>query len=506
MPARHHTLAAQAQENLRSAQAAHRQLHLQQQLPTTSCSAAILEGLRCSEAPSTTTCTTLCHELTLRPASAASSQSSSTARLPTSSPTSANNSGQRPPQLPGIVNTGYPRRPSSGGQPSSEVPDPPLHVAAASAERTTRSAGEGAPPSSSNRPRRSGGSERSSSSHSACRAVAGSSLSHTAEIAAAAEDDDEDFADELLELEALGRSLGLHHNPEASLSEVSVDHPRPATAVSHTSCSTAVPSSYTTRGALSATSGSDSFEQHLDQDGDRLLAKESESGQETLPGALIAQQELKQCRLPHGCRIQSLPGIAAQFFFVMDVSEGPFTPATLTFWIKVFDDFPAAGNVSVRSSKKIFHPCVDPSTGRLGLLEDQLLNERGVLSLQALFQAIRQMITSPEDSPALNADAAVLLQTDQSEFRRMVRSTLNGGEYNGTAFDRVLGTTSAGSSTSGVGGTLSKKGPKSGGATSESVPESVKLGLMQIESMKDKFVQMANDWSQQNAQEIRDLS
>ncbi|CAE7543272.1 RCE2 [Symbiodinium natans] len=57
----------------------------------------------------------------------------------------------------------------------------------------------------------------------------------------------------------------------------------------------------------------------------------------------------------------------AQLFYTIDVAEGPYTPATLTFWVKVFQEYPLPGSISVRCTKRIFHPSIDPRTGATAL-------------------------------------------------------------------------------------------------------------------------------------------
>merc|ERR1719261_2041728 len=130
------------------------------------------------------------------------------------------------------------------------------------------------------------------------------------------------------------------------------------------------------------------------------------------------------------------PGTGAQLFFSVDVCEGPYAPATLTFWIKVFDEYPLPSGYSIRCTKRIFHPNIDPETGRMDI-EKHELEGKDPSKLRSILSAIRQRILEPVDVPAVNPEAAMLRQTDPEEFRRTVRKTLGGGEHRGVQFDRI---------------------------------------------------------------------
>lgn len=229
-----------------------------------------------------------------------------------------------------------------------------------------------------------------------------------------------------------------------------------------------------------------------------------EDPMESLRGAQRAHWELQQRGLPHGCRIEPSPGSAAQFFVTIDIAEGPYTPATLVFWLKVFDEFPSPDSVSARCTQRVFHPCVDPASFHLELPAGSLEGVGGGYALHRLLSAIRGLFAAPVDAPARNAEAAMLLQSDPDEFRRAVRMTLAGGEYGGTRFDRVLG---AGPKASAplrpARAAGAAQAPPDAGRREKA--EKMKVDLMTIEVMKDQFKAQADVWQQANSRELREL-
>lgn len=214
---------------------------------------------------------------------------------------------------------------------------------------------------------------------------------------------------------------------------------------------------------------------------------------DTLRGPQRAHHELQQWSLPPNTHIESSPGSSAQFFYTVDVAEGPFTPASLTFWIKVFEDFPADGSCGVRCTKRIFHPSVDPSSCKWHFHGDD-----GGVGFPALLLAIRKSVCTPESSPA-NAVASTLLQTDPDEFRRVVRTTLNGGEHGGVRYDRTL---VLGRSSSSMGGESKIPGKPS---TPLHQQEFLKVEMMKIEVLRDELKSKVDVMQHENSVECRGL-
>mmetsp|Transcript_131380 Transcript_131380/g.420502 ORF Transcript_131380/g.420502 Transcript_131380/m.420502 type:complete len:469 (-) Transcript_131380:70-1476(-) len=425
---------------------------------------------------------------------------------------SSTSSGVRPPQLPGA---GYPpgvarTSPSGsggsalppcsspGGSPSgsscANLPELPelssstglaSLTASVSARRSSSRGGLVGGPSPNSRPSSKqssrgaagGGSTPRRSPSSAASSRSGGTRPRASSAAAAAsplaaeeeeEDEDDDFLSELEDLAALSRHLNLQiEDPVAA-------DPRPTTGGTSASASTT-------------------------EDTDDLQTNDiANSGEDRLPVQQRVYNELQNCKLPHGCRVEGMFGASAQFFFVMDVTEGPYTPATLTFWVKIFDDFPTEGSFSVRSSKRFFHPGIDPMNSRVEIPLERLTVNGGT-SIRALLLAIRELVVAPSDALAVNGDAAMLLQTDPDEFRRTVRLTLNGGDYGGAKFDRVLNPNKPG-------GTLSSIGSSTSAAVADKpLADQTKVDLMQLEVMKDDFKKQASEWQQQNLREIHDL-
>lgn len=432
--------------------------------------------------------------------------------LQQASQTGAASSCPRPPQLPGVglpslSSTGYPPpSPEAAGSPSC-VRVPQRRASSSSSSRAALGATGGSIASSSpshSRSRRHARAEsleaksgssarRSPSSASAAEGAAeGERLSPRTLLAfnrtdCEDDEDDDELFQQLEELQELSSRLGLTTEEGGSSGSGALE-PRPTTGGTSTSVST------TARGGSSSagcTASEDDPGGEAWGEGGFSFYEEGEIGLTDWRGAVCASWELQSLRLPHGCRVEKSPGSSGQFFFTVDVGEGPFTPATLTFWVKVFDDFPGRGSCSVRCTQRIFHPCVDPTTGRIAIPDE--VYEASDKALSALLTFVRQLILTPRDSPAANADAALLLQTDPEEFRRMVRFTLNGGQHGGQSYDKVLQT--------------GKPAAKAAAAEPHqaSMADDVRLKVMRIEVMKDQFKRETSEMQRRNSLQISSL-
>lgn len=298
------------------------------------------------------------------------------------------------------------------------------------------------------------------------------------------EDDEANFAADLDDLEDLCQALNMRADDRHLQSEA--DH-RPLTGGTSASTSTTAPGG----------SSKDFEVASMDLEESASVAtaevhRESENPWDSLTGGQRASYELQQCgSLPLGCRMESAEGVSAQYFFSVDASEGPFAPSTLTFWIKVFPEFPAPDGVSIRCTKKIFHPNVDQETARVKLPHSGTGQEE---KLKDILVSLRQLVLCPTDSPAVNADAAMLLQTDPDEFRRVVRSTLGGGEYRGARFDTVLDF-----------GTKKRASPACSSDKQPQMSDQMKVDLMQLDVLQAKLKTLADKMIRENAEECSDL-
>jgi len=293
--------------------------------------------------------------------------------------------------------------------------------------------------------------------------------------------DDADLAAQLEELEAFSRRLDSDDE----------DDPRPATGGTSASASTTAHGDSSGSFGCEGASGED---EEAEDEGDSCAVLNSDPFA-SLRGSQRAQYELQQLTLPHGCRVETSPGSAAQLFLYIDIAEGPYMPSTLVFWIKIFDEFPALDGYSIRCTKKMFHPSVDVESRHVEIEESRLNAPSFPTRLGALIGALRSSMVSPEDTPTVNIDAAVLLQTDPDDFRRVVRLTLNGGEHNGVRFDRIAG---AGRESEGAATPVRTPAQRE-------MSNNMKMDLMQIEVMRDQCRERATALQQQNATEIRDL-
>lgn len=392
----------------------------------------------------------------------------------------------RPPQRRSASGSGGAKEPlSSDGYPNADGQQPA--VAAASPTSSTREEAESA--STGNRtPRgsgRSGGQGRQ-------RTPRGSGESREDDEP----EDNDQFLEDLNDLDELSVALGLREEDEAARRRAEEEEDRrlmrPFTGGTSTTESTAVPST--------RIGGRVSELEDLDE---ASLASERSVAGPT--GAQLAHQQLALgLTLPKGCRYttSSLP---SQLFLYVEVPEGPYMTTALQVWVKVFSDFPASGEFSVRLSpgSKIFHPNVNPETGEMA--NDSLLSNSytGSAHLQEIACNVHRFLTYPVDSPALNADAAMLLQTDPEEFRRVVRRTLLGGEYNGAKYDAVPRVTPGRPSSSDS--TKSSQTNRSAGGTPGNVPNKVRVAMMELENMSRKACELADCFQHQNQTEVLEL-
>jgi len=395
--------------------------------------------------------------------------------------------GQRPPQLP----TGYPRteggpsleRPSTG---SRDAPASPRDHPSSSGRLVRLPSVEGSQ-SSQRSPRRqhsTGGCSPSASSPSV-GSPAGSPASSAGFRKEEEPEDDDDFASMLTELDELTQHLASRGEPLRGHSQAtSSADARPATGGTSASESTTVPTS-----SLAAT---DSTAPADWEDGaEDVRAPIAEDALSTLRGAHLAHHEISRLRLPHGCKLETSQGSFAQFFLTMDVAEGPYTPASLTFWVKIFAEYPAPGSFSIRCTKRVFHPNIDAASGAVQI--QGILDESTEVRISSLVSGVVQLVRHPTDSPAVNADAAMLLQTDPDEFRRTVRLALNGGDYRGVKYDRVLSIPGKATSAPLAGKQLS-------------MSEQTRIDLMKLEVLKEEFKAQVGAYHQVNIDELKTLN
>jgi ubiquitin-protein ligase len=196
-------------------------------------------------------------------------------------------------------------------------------------------------------------------------------------------------------------------------------------------------------------------------------------------------------------RIETSAATLSQFFVTLNVGEGPYMPTTLTFWVKIFDDFPANDSFRVRCTKRVFHPSVHAESGKIAVPVD-FSGWRGGGSLRFLLDALRKIFIAPAElpiaSPAANEVAAALLRSDPDEFRRTVRLTLAGGPYRGVQYDSMHSS----STPSGVSAAADCL-PRG------STPDAITVEVMQLEVMKEQFKQKISGWMRHNTSEITDL-
>eukprot|EP00927_Polykrikos_kofoidii_P024537 TRINITY_DN22299_c0_g1_i1.p1 TRINITY_DN22299_c0_g1~~TRINITY_DN22299_c0_g1_i1.p1 ORF type:complete len:549 (+),score=79.35 TRINITY_DN22299_c0_g1_i1:165-1811(+) len=312
----------------------------------------------------------------------------------------------------------------------------------------------------------------------------------------AGDDNDEDaFEQQLADLEELSRHLDLVASDDARIGTAGTSSSVP---------STAAPSGgggSSSRSRVTVSAGSGGSDIATDRD-DAILDRaprppQSDDPYESLRGSQRVHYELQNCSLPHGCRVETSAGSFGQLFLSIDVGEGPYTPATMVFWIKIFADYPESDNVSIRCTKRIFHPNVDQESGAMELDDDQIVGKPGSNRLLAIVGTIRRSICNPTDTPLLNHDAAMLLQTDPNEFRRIVRLTLGGGEHRGVQYDRVISGT-------GGQGTLCADVGRAKSAQPQ-MADHIRVEMMKLEVMRDQFKEQASDMQRRNEAEIQHL-
>jgi len=412
----------------------------------------------------------------------------------------------RPPQLPNVPGS-VPSTPPSRGRATPGRGDLQDASAASPTARMSVTERDPSPRSTSSRVHAcikesrslsleafSGGSPKDpvrpiSSSSSRATPRGSSRGAPVSNLADGMEDDEDDFADELAELEVLCQHLGMRGERAEEHYSLTDAETRPLTGGTSASASTTVPG-----GSIGGEAPSIDLD---DQPSGVEALAESDNPFDTLQGAQRASYEMQNCALPHGCRAERTPGSSGQLFFTVDATSGPYTPATLMFWIKIFDEFPAPGGLSVRCTKRIFHPNIEIETGNLRLPQNSH-EQPGARErhLRDLFTTIREQVLTPSDSPAANADAAMLLQTDRDEFRRVVRSTLAGGEYRGVQFDRVLDFSKK---------RAGEKEQKKDEQRPSTMSDHFKVEMMKLEVMRDQFKAQANDMIALNNRECRAL-
>jgi ubiquitin-protein ligase len=298
-----------------------------------------------------------------------------------------------------------------------------------------------------------------------------------------AEFDDADYIAALEEIEELGRHLGMRQRAGGS---------HEARPTSGSEASTALGSS--TIGETVSTA-----------DTEEMPAEVSACDMHL--GAQRIHFELQQqgIPLPQGMRIETSAATLSQFFITFNVGEGPYMPTALTFWLKVFNDFPSADSFRLRCTTRVFHPFVNPESGRVNLPID-FAGWRGSGSLRFLLDALRRLFISPAEQPisspvaVSNEAAAALLQSDADEFRRTIRLTLAGGTYRGVKYDSMHSSASTQQHRKSA-PSPPDSSPLARGAT----PDAITVEVMRLEVMKEQYKQAISNWMRDNSVEIADL-
>ncbi|KAI0470627.1 NEDD8-conjugating enzyme UBC12 [Xylariaceae sp. FL0804] len=122
--------------------------------------------------------------------------------------------------------------------------------------------------------------------------------------------------------------------------------------------------------------------------------------------------------------------------FVLEIrpDEGVYTGGLFTFTFAMSASYPHEPP-KVRCQQKIYHPNIDLE-GKVCL---NILREdwKPVLNLNAVIVGLQFLFLEPNAADPLNKEAADDLRNSRDQFRRNVRTAMQGGAVRGENYDRV---------------------------------------------------------------------
>lgn len=128
------------------------------------------------------------------------------------------------------------------------------------------------------------------------------------------------------------------------------------------------------------------------------------------------------------------PDDILNFILTIEPDEGMYRGGTFTFTFAINQNFPHEPP-KVRCREKIYHPNIDLE-GKVCL---NILREdwKPVLNLNAVIVGLQFLFLEPNASDPLNKEAADDLRQTREQFKRNVRTSMNGGSVKGISYDRV---------------------------------------------------------------------
>lgn len=129
------------------------------------------------------------------------------------------------------------------------------------------------------------------------------------------------------------------------------------------------------------------------------------------------------------------PDNILEFILTITPDEGQYTGGKFTFTFNMSQNYPHEPP-KVRCQQKIYHPNIDLE-GKVCL---NILREdwKPVLNLNAVIVGLQFLFLEPNAADPLNKEAADDLRVSRDNFRRNVKTTMNGGTIRGTTYDKVL--------------------------------------------------------------------
>ncbi|KAH8147896.1 uncharacterized protein LAJ45_07997 [Morchella importuna] len=151
---------------------------------------------------------------------------------------------------------------------------------------------------------------------------------------------------------------------------------------------------------------------------------------------LRAQKDITELALPSTMRTNFPdPEDILNFTLTIEPDEGMYKGGSFNFTFAINQNFPHEPP-KVKCTQKIYHPNIDlEGNVCLNILREDW---KPVLNLNAVIVGLQFLFLEPNPSDPLNKEAAEDLRLTRENFKRNVKSSMQGGYIKNVQFDKVL--------------------------------------------------------------------
>jgi len=141
------------------------------------------------------------------------------------------------------------------------------------------------------------------------------------------------------------------------------------------------------------------------------------------------------------CTWPDLKKDPGHFFIFITPTDGRWESAKTHFTVQIPSDYPQSPP-KVHCETRIYHPNIDLAGNVcLSILKIQNNNNEGwkpVLGMSHVIFGLMTLFQDPNPDDPLNHDAAKKMISDEKEFDRLCKESINGGSVDGVSFPKLV--------------------------------------------------------------------